>query len=164
MGKFCGALKVGASSGGGTVGSQTVRGDRVVSSFEVPVAIQYELSVGDTHFEKIRCCEQAMAPFVSQNHGNDVCIYTFKQLPKTTVMFGVVSKDGPSYRMSAGRFYTTLVAQTLLVPLFLLVPLLLIPVLGWMLILVLLYFAGKNGIEFWSSWQQMQRDGGALHG
>ncbi len=105
MGKFCGTLAVGSAQGGGVVGTRTVRGDRVVTSFEVPVAIEYQLSVGTSKFEKIRCCEQAMAPFVARNNGQDACIYTFKQLPRTTVMLAVVSKEGPSYRMSAGRFW-----------------------------------------------------------
>lgn len=159
MGKFCGTLQVGSVKGGGTVGSQTVRGDRVVSSFEVPVAIEYELRVGPLHFKKIRCCEQAMAPFVAQNNGKDVCIYTFKQLPKTQVMLAIVSKDGPSYRMTAGRMYMTVFATALFLPLLIIIPLLFIPVLGWILSALVLFFAGRNGFGLWSTWQQMNADG-----
>ena len=136
----------------------------MVTSFEVPVAIEYEMSVGNTHFKKIRCCEQAMAPFVAQNNGNDVCIYTFKQIPRTTVMLAVVSKDGPSYRMSAGRFWATLLVHAVFLPLILLIPLLLLRGIGWVLIPVMLYFTTRNGLELWTSWHQMQRDGGAIDG
>ena len=136
----------------------------MVTSFEVPVAIEYEMSVGNTHFKKIRCCEQAMAPFVAQNNGNDVCIYTFKQIPRTTVMLAVVSKDGPSYRMSAGRFWATLLVHAVFLPLILLIPLLLLRGIGWVLIPVMLYFTTRNGIELWASWHQMQADGGAVDG
>jgi hypothetical protein len=159
MGKFCGTLQVGSVEGGGTVGSQTVIGDRVVSSFEVPVAIEYELRVGATHFKKIRCCEQAMAPFVAQNNGNDVCIYTFKQLPRTDVMLAIVAKGGPSYRMTAGRMYMTLFATSIFLPLLIAVPLFFIPVLGWVLSPLVLFFAGRNGVGLWSTWQKMNSDG-----
>jgi hypothetical protein len=122
----------------------------------VPVAIEYELQVGDTHFRKIRCCEQAMAPIVAENHGNEVCIFTFKQIPKTVVMLGLVSKNGPSYRMTAGRLYLTLFAQTLFIPAILCLPLLLIPV-GWLAIPVLLYFTTTYGLGLYSSWKEMQQ-------
>jgi hypothetical protein len=146
------------------VGTQTIRGSSVATSFEVPVAIEYEMSVGSTHFNKIRCCEQAMAPFVAQNNGNDVCIYTFKQLPRTTVMLGVVSKDGPSYRMSAGRFWATLITHAVFLPLILLIPMLFLRTIGWLILLVVLYFSIRNGMELWSSWHQMEADGGAVDG
>jgi hypothetical protein len=164
MARFCGELSIGAVQGGGTVGSQTVRGNRVVTSFEVPVAIEYQMSVGSESFRKIRCCEQAMAPFVAQNNGNRICIYTFKQMPRTIVMLAVVSKDGPSYRMGAGRFWATLITHGVFVPLVLAVILLLIPGIGWLLIPVLLYFTTRNALELWRSWHQMQSDGGAVDG
>lgn len=159
MAKYCGLLNIGSVKGGGTVGSQMVQGNRVVSSFEVPVAIQYSLQVGDTHFKKIRCCEQAMAPFVAENQGREVCIYTFKQLPKTDIMLAIASKDGPAYRMATGRFWVTLFAQALILPLLICIPLLLIPYVGWALIPVVLYFAVRNGIDFYKSFQQMKQDG-----
>ena len=158
MSKYCGLLQVGSATGGGTVGASTVQGDRVVSSFEVPVAIEYEMSIGDLHFKKMRCCEQAMAPFVAQNNGNDVCIYTFKQIPRTNVMLAIVSADGPSYRMTAGRMYLTIFAQIFLV-LIVGLPLLLVPVLGWILSPLAFFFTGKYVLELWSSWQLMNKDG-----
>lgn len=158
MAKYCGVLQVGAVQGGGTVGASTVQGNRVVSSFEVPVAVEYELTVGDRHFKKIRCCEQAMAPFIAENNGNDVCIYTFKQIPKTDVMLAVASKDGPSYRMSSGRMYLTIFAQIFLV-LIVGLPLLLIPVIGWILAPLAFFFTGKYLLELYSTWQTMNKDG-----
>lgn len=158
MAKYCGVLQVGAVQGGGTVGASTVQGNRVVSSFEVPVAIQYELTVGDRHFKKIRCCEPAMAPFVAENNGSEVCIYTFKQIPKTDVMLAVASKDGPSYRMTSGRMYLTIFAQ-IFIALIIVLPLLLIPVIGWAIDLAVVFFTGKYVLELYSTWQTMNKDG-----
>ena len=158
MAKFCGLLEVGASKGGGTVGSQMVQGDRIVSSFEVPVAIEYELQVGDTHFKKIRCCEPALAPFIAQNHGKDVCIYTFKQIPRTNVILAIVSKDGPSYRMTSGRMYLTIFAQ-IFIALLICLPLIIIPIVGWALIPVILFFTGKYVFGLYTSWQDMAKGG-----
>ncbi|MBT8109228.1 MAG: hypothetical protein KJO27_00760 [Gammaproteobacteria bacterium] len=158
MAKHCGVLQVGAVQGGGTVGASTVQGNRVVSSFEVPVAIEYELTVGDRHFKKIRCCEPALAPFIAENHGNEVCIYTFKQIPRTDVMLAVTSKDGPSYQMTSGRMYLTIFAQIFLV-LIVGLPLLLIPVIGWILSPLAFFFTGKYVLELYSTWQTMNKDG-----
>ena len=158
MAKFCGLLNVGAVKGGGTVGSQMVQGNRVVSSFEVPVAIEYQLQVGDTDFKKIRCCEPAMAPFVAENHGNEVCVYTFKQIPRTNVMLAVVSKDGPSYKMTSGRLYLTMFAQ-IFIGVIICLPLILIPVVGLALVPVALFFTGKYVYELYTSWQEMAKAG-----
>ena len=158
MSKYCGVLNIGSVKGGGTVGSQTVQGNRVVSSFEVPVAIEYEMTIGDTYFKKMRCCEQAMAPFVAENNGNDVCIYTFKQIPRTNVMLAIVSRDGASYKMASGRMYLTIFAQ-IFIALIISLPLLLIPVIGWALIPVLLFFTGKYVYELYTSWQEMAKSG-----
>lgn len=152
MSKYCGVLSIGAVKGGGTVGSQMVRGNQVVSSFEVPVAIEYEMNIGDQYFKKMRCCEPAMAPFVAENNGNDVCIYTFKQIPRTNVMLAIVSKDGPSYKMASGRLYLTMFAQ-IFIALIICAPLLLIPFVGWALIPVVLFFTGKYVYGLYTSWQ-----------
>jgi hypothetical protein len=158
MSKYCGVLNVGSVKGGGTVSSQSVRGNQVVSSFEVPVAIEYEMHIGDTYFKKMRCCEQAMAPFVAQNNGNDVCIYTFKQIPRTNVMLAIMSQDGPSYKMAAGRMYLTIFAQ-IFIALLLSIPLIFIPFIGWALIPVLLFFTGKYVYGLYTSWQDMANSG-----
>lgn len=158
MSKYCGVLSIGSVKGGGTVGSQTVQADRVVSSFEVPVAIEYEMHIGDTYFKKMRCCEQAMAPFVAENNGNEVCIYTFKQIPRTNVMLAIVSKDGPSYKMAASRLYLTIFAQVFIAAL-LTLPLLIIPFVGWAMVPVLWFFTGKYVYGLYTTWQDMSKTG-----
>jgi hypothetical protein len=61
--------------------------------------------------------------------------------------------------MTAGRMYMTLFATSIFLPLLIAVPLFFIPVLGWVLSPLVLFFAGRNGVGLWSTWQKMNSDG-----